>query len=254
VKKIDTIYKIFKNTKIKEEFIIIHSDIVSLAFNNFSLEKLWQIIFDGLGNDKTFIFPTFTFNRNKIWSYHESKSETGILSEYFRKNIATKRTVHPIHSVSIFGKNFKEIPNHNCSSSFGKGSIWEWLCTNKNVCNLSLGVKLDGGASICHFPEELIGVNYREYIEIKDKIYGYNKKLIKKKFSYYARKINKAGEGFNNWANCERDLLKAKIMKRKFYFQNRYPISVMNTREASQFIISRLKKNSSYIGKFYQKN
>ena len=97
MKKLDTIYKIFKNINIKEEFIIIHSDIVSLAFNNFSLEKLWQIIFDGLGNDKTFIFPTFTFNRNKIWSYHESKSETGILSEYFRKNIATKRTVHPIH-------------------------------------------------------------------------------------------------------------------------------------------------------------
>ena len=76
----------FKKIKIKESFIIIHSDITGLIFKNFSLEKLWNIIREGLGKNKTYIFPTFTFsNKHKTWSYKKSKSESGALSEYFRK-------------------------------------------------------------------------------------------------------------------------------------------------------------------------
>jgi len=251
--KIDTIYNIFKSLRIKEEFIIIHSDIVSLAFNDFSIQKLWQIIFDGIGKNKTYIFPTFTFSRKKIWDYHNSKSDTGILSEYFRKYISSRRTIHPVHSIAIYGNNFKEIPNHNCPSSFGKESVWEWLCNNKNVCNLSLGVKLEGGATICHYPEELIGVNYRKYIKITDKILGPNNKIIKKNFSYYARIIDQKVEGINDWSNCEKDLLKSKILKRSYYLKKKYPISVMNCREASNFIISKLKYDTSYIGKLIEK-
>jgi|694.fasta_scaffold134757_3 aminoglycoside 3-N-acetyltransferase len=250
----DDIYEIFKSIKIKEEFIIIHSDVVGLAFNNFSLAKLWDLIFYGLGANKTYIFPTFTFTRNKIWNYYQSKSETGILSEFFRKNISTKRTIHPVHSVSIFGKNANEIIDHNSESSFGKGSVWEWMCNNKDVCNLSLGVKLEGGATICHFPEEFVGVNYREFVHIKDKILGPGKKIIKRKFTYYGRKINRNGEGLNNWSNCEKDLLKSKILKRKFFLRDKYPISIMNANMASEFIISKLKKNPYYIGKFVEKN
>ena len=159
--KIDEIKKIFKSIKIKEDFIIIHSDIVGLGFRNFKISKLWDIIFSSLGKNKTYILPSFTFERKKNWDYKKSKSETGILSEYFRKNISSRRTIHPVHSVSIYGKHSSDIPEHNCQSSFGKGSVWEWLCKNKNVCNLSLGVELEGGATICHFPEEFVGVKYR---------------------------------------------------------------------------------------------
>ena len=81
-----------------------------------------------------------------IWDYKNTKSETGSLTEFFRDKISQKRTIHPIHSVSIFGPNYKDIPDHNCKSSFGLGSTWEWLSNNKNVCNLSMGIGLNGGA------------------------------------------------------------------------------------------------------------
>ena len=75
---------------IKEKHIIIHSDITGLVFKNFSVKKLWEIIFHSFGFNKTYIFPTFTFcfNKKKIWDYYKTKSETGILSEYFRTNVA----------------------------------------------------------------------------------------------------------------------------------------------------------------------
>ena len=81
-----------------------------------------------------------------------------------------------IHSVSIFGPNYKEIPDHNCKSSFGVGSTWEWLSNNKNVCNLSMGIGLNGGATICHYPEQKHKVDYRYFKFFETKII--DKKII----------------------------------------------------------------------------
>ena len=102
------IIKNLKKIKIKEKYVIIHSDITGLIFQDFSLDSLWKIIFECFGKNKTYIFPTFTFNlKNKIWDYSVTKSEAGVLSEFFRKKISKRRTIHPVHSVSIFGKNIK---------------------------------------------------------------------------------------------------------------------------------------------------
>ena len=233
-----------KKIKIKENFIIIHSDITGIIFQNFSLSELWKIIYKSFGKNKTYIFPTFTFKLdNNVWSYSKSKSECGILSEYFRKNIAVKRTIHPIHSVAIFGKNHKQIPDHNCSSSFGKNSTWEWLCSSKDVCNIALGLGLEGGATICHFPEEKQGVSYRQFKSLNTKVLGKDNKIIKKKFQYYARNKN----NINNWENCESDILKKKILKKYLFTENEYPIIKMNSYEVTNFILNKLKKDKNYL-------
>lgn len=253
MRTIDDVYQALKKLKIKEKFIIIHSDVVGLQFNNFSISKLWEIIFDAIGDDKTYLFPTFCFSNSKVWDYYKTPSDCGILSEYFRKNISLKRTIHPIHSLSIYGKNFLDIPDHDCASSFGQGSVWDWLCNNKDVCNLSLGVNLQGGATICHYSEEHVGVNYRNYLPIKKIILGKNNEKILSNFSYYARIENKNYYGSNNWTSCQNDLLKNKIMKRMHFFKKQYPISIMNAFQATQFIINKIKSNPNYIGKLYNK-
>ena len=82
------IIKNLKKIKIKEKYVIIHSDITGLIFQDFSLDSLWKIIFECFGKKKTYIFPTFTFNlKNKICDYSATKSEAGVLSEFFRKKI-----------------------------------------------------------------------------------------------------------------------------------------------------------------------
>ena len=60
--------KNLKKIKIKENFIIIHSDITGIVFRNFSLDKLWKIIFQSFGKNKTYIFPTFNFENNKKYN------------------------------------------------------------------------------------------------------------------------------------------------------------------------------------------
>lgn len=238
------IIKNLRKIKITENFIIIHSDITGLFFKNFSIEELWKMIFLSLGKDKTYIMPTFNLtNKKKIWKSLSSKSETGILSEYFRKKIALKRTIHPLHSVSIFGKNINKIKIKNSASSFGKGSIWEWICTSKDVCNLSFGLRLNGGATFCHYSEEIMRVNYREYIDLKIKVFNNKNKLQKKKFSYFGRKKNI----FNDWNRCEKDLYQNQLIKKYVFSENKYIITKMNTQKVTNFIINKLKKDNNYL-------
>ena len=94
--------------------------------------------------------------------------------------LLTKRTIHPLHSVAIYSKNSSKKLKHLSHSSFGKNSIWEWFSTSKNVCNVALGLDLDGGATFCHFAEEFLRVNYRQYVNLPGKVYDKRKKLIKK--------------------------------------------------------------------------
>ena len=238
------VIKNFKKIKIKENFIIIHSDITGLFFKNFSLEKLWKLIQKSLGDNKTYIFPTFTLhNKYNSWSYKRSKSECGALSEYFRKKIATRRTIHPIHSVAIYGKNQSKVPNHNSKSSFGKGSTWEWLCNSKDVCNLSLGLNLNGGGTFCHYSEEKNKISYREFKSIKLSIKGKNDKIIKKNFRYFSR-----SKGIrNNWNKCEKDLINEKLLKKFKFKENDYQIIKMNTFKVINFISKKIKKDNYYL-------
>ena len=67
-------------------------------------------------------------------------------------------------------------------------SSWEWLCKNKNVRNISIGIGFVGGSTFCHYSEEKSKVFYRKYKEIDTLVYDSKNKLIDKKFSFFARK------------------------------------------------------------------
>ena len=59
-----------------------------------------------------------------IWDYKNTKSETGSLTEFFRDKISQKGQYTQFTQFSIFSPNYKDIPDHNCKSSFGLGSTW----------------------------------------------------------------------------------------------------------------------------------
>ena len=99
----NNLYNIFKNLKFKEDFLIIHSDILSLYKFNFTLKNLFKIFKDTFGKNKTLIFPTFNFKNQKKWHLNRSVSESGSLSEYVRKNKKILRSLNPIHSIVIYG-------------------------------------------------------------------------------------------------------------------------------------------------------
>lgn len=251
VKKINNsislLKEIFREIFIEEEIVLIHSSLFLFRVRELKeLKEFCETLIELVGRDKTIIMPAFTpsFGKTKYWHYTESKSESGILSEYFRNKFADYRTVHPIHSLSIY--NNKKNIKHNCASSFGEGSAWEWICNN-NVCNLSIGVGLDGGGTICHFAEEHCNVYYRELIDLHGSVYDKNNIVINTNFKYFARKISESKKMYqNNWIKCEDDLIKSNIMKRQIY-NNSIHICMTNTIDATKFIINKIQSNSNYL-------
>ena len=243
------LHKILIEEKIEEKFIIIHSSLIPLGILSLKNIKTFWKIFEEINNNKyTVIMPSFTFKigRKKKWEYKNTKSEMGLLTEYFRKNIAYKRTIHPFHSICFNGPLEKLIPDHFSSSSFGKKSVWEWLCKRKDVLNLSIGLGLAGGATFVHYAEEISSVPYREFINLYNPVFDKKGILVPKKFTYYARKITKEVEGVNDWNIVEKDLIKNKILIKKKYKNLIY--SKMNTHTATDYIFNKLQKNSNYMG------
>ena len=54
----DKLKTFLSKISIKEDFIIIHSNVTGLVFPKFHLKELWEIIFNSFGKNKTYIFPT----------------------------------------------------------------------------------------------------------------------------------------------------------------------------------------------------
>ena len=120
----------------------------------------------------------------------------------------------------------------------------------KDVCNLSMGIGLDGGATISHYPEEKFKVNYRSYKSFNVKIIRKNEKVSIKKFSYFSRINNKNFTAQNYWKKCENDLIKKKIIKqikiKGIIFQK------MNSNKAVDYMLSQLKHDSNYLGRLIE--
>lgn len=241
--------KIFDDKKIKENFIILHTSLVPFEVTSLKEVKIfWKILNQIVHNKFTIIMPSFSLRVKKNWYQNRTESEMGLLTEYFRGKIATQRSIHPLHSVSMYGPHLKLIPKKISSSSFGKNSIWEWLCNRKDVLNISLGMGLAGGATFVHYAEELFKPSYRNLINLKLAVYDHNEKKINKRFSFFARKKNKYYEGVNYWKPVEKNLINSKIMIKKT-FHGKIIFTKMNTFEATRFLKKKLKKNIFYMGK-----
>ena len=84
----------------------------------------------------------------------------GVFSEYVRKKIGSKRSMHPIWSVSAFGKLSNYFTANISKHSFGHDSIWTRLI-NKNALSLHIDIDPRKSLSIIHYGEFMVGVPHR---------------------------------------------------------------------------------------------
>lgn len=98
------------------DVLFVHSDISvfgKLATEGKSqlLEALVGIFKKAVGKNGMIIMPTFSYSfyRDKVFDIEKTRSEVGVLTEYFRKQEGVLRTAQPNHSVAIFGKKKEEM-------------------------------------------------------------------------------------------------------------------------------------------------
>ena len=171
-------YKIAENVIIISDltlFIFIHK----LSYEDISL-FLKKIIEIFTKKRKSIIFPSFinpSFNKGVI-NLDILKSDSGVLSEIFRKFPGVKRTKNPYFSYCILGKNQKQFISIDPEYDWSKKSHLGWMEKNNISCFI-----------IGTFPENNPLVHRAEFIN-KDIIKYKQIKKFRNKIIYEGKKLN----------------------------------------------------------------
>jgi len=171
---------------------------------------------DVLGPDATILMPAFTFSfgESRVWDYNNSKSEVGALSEYFRKQEGTERTIHPFHSLSVSGKESEQFLSCKNLSSFGDGSPYDLLYESEAI-NIGLVTEFIGGATFLHHTEEIAQVPYRSYKDFEGDVFDRNGKKLCNTYKMYAREISRSHVYDNEWDKVWSHFVSEKLVIRE---------------------------------------
>lgn len=186
-KKILTQLEIKKNDK-----ILVNSNILNII-SNFKNKDLPKVIIKCLkkrvSSKGTLLFPTFNWNfcKGKTFDYRKTKSNTGALSNISLAMKDFKRSINPIYSFNVYGKDTKKIIQMKHRSCFGLDSPFGYLIKNKGK-NLFIDVDYKNALTFVHVAEEKVGVNYRFLKKFEGNYIDVNKKKKIKSYEMYVRK------------------------------------------------------------------
>lgn len=182
------------NLKInKGDYVFIHSSLKTLGdYKDNKYPNLFQMIkksiFELIGDNGLIVVPTFNFEFAKGIDFDVQNSlsiRMGAFSEYIRKLPLAHRTSHPMHSVSLLGKNSEIISQYEGETEFSEGSTFNFLIKKK--CKiLFLGDSFV--ETFFHVAEEKANVNYRFWKKLQGNVINKN---IKSNITikYFARNL-----------------------------------------------------------------
>ena len=164
--------------------------ILSTKKNRLKPQEIINSLIELVTPKGTLFFPTFNwgFCKGYAFNYLKTKSLTGSLGNLTLKRKDFLRSVNPIYSFSIYGKDKQKISKMSHKSCFGLNSPFGFLIKNGGK-NLFIDLDYKSALTYAHVAEETVGVNYR-YIKTFNGLY-YDRKNKKRKASYkmYVRKL-----------------------------------------------------------------
>jgi len=246
-KKILDLFDIKKNDR-----LLISSNLLPLLNKykeknkNFDHNIFLESLISKVGKDGTILIPSFNFDfcSGKTYDYNNSSPTTGALARIALKRNDFKRTIHPIHSFLVFGKDQKYLCNLKNISSFGPDSPFNYMHKNE-VKNFVIGINYKRTLTIDHYCEEVVGVDYRFLKEFKS--FYINEKREKKIKSYkmYVRKNPE--ESIETGINSILDDFLIKKNAYKNYNINNVEFNLVNLKIAADVLINDLKNNKKIL-------
>lgn len=91
----------------KGDKVLIHSSYKSLGCVAGGPDTLFDALQKAVGEEGILMFPTFTYAvcnaRNPVFDVKSTRSHSGALPELFRHRPGVRRSVHPTHSLAVWG-------------------------------------------------------------------------------------------------------------------------------------------------------
>ena len=174
--------------------IFVHSDIsifgkIQLLKRRDFLENIIKAFKQAIGPDGTLILPTFSYSfcENKVYDINNSRSKVGALTEYFRKLPDVKRTINPIFSVGVYGKQKEEYMGIG-KDCFDDESIFGKLLKNKAKV-VFFGAPFQSCTFMIYI-EQTFNVPYR-FIKKFNGIIKTEEREYRDEYTYYVRYLNR---------------------------------------------------------------
>jgi len=231
----------------KGDILNISSDLLPLICmvrknkEKFDVNLFLDKIIEKVGDEGTILIPTYNwdFCSGKIFDPKKTPSQVGSLGNIAIKRDDFIRTKHPIYSFCVKGKDSEYLYSLDPKNAFGKGTVFEYLY-HKRVKNLFIGLDYKKALTFVHFPEELVGVDYRYQKEFVSR-YLENGKILQKGYQFYVREPKK----------CKMTYIDEKLdsLLKEYWFNiiNGVYFGVVNLGEIGDIMINDLKTKKEIV-------
>ncbi len=181
-KKLEKLKKITSEKDIKEKLqsvglhegdvIMVHSSLSAIGFVKDGAATVVKAFKTFVGSNGTLVMPSFPargfnfnyLNTNPLFDLKFTRSKTGAVTEYFRRQPGVWRSLHPTDSVVAYGKNaeyitkdhFGQLTPYNSQSPFYK-------LIELNAKIVLLGVDLDSLTNLHTAEDAIPGFEYPVY-------------------------------------------------------------------------------------------
>ncbi|WP_270562930.1 AAC(3) family N-acetyltransferase [Clostridium beijerinckii] len=175
----------------KGDTLLVHSDVSvfgkPIRDKKLLLDSLVYALQEVVGRNGTIVMPTFTYSfcNGKIYDKKKSRSTVGALTEHFRNMEGVKRTIHPIFSFAIWGKNTEYLLDTS-KDSFDKNSVFGKIHSLGGKM-VSIGSTFEA-FTFMHYIEQSYGVPHR-YMKVFKGTIVENSKTYEDEYTYYVRSL-----------------------------------------------------------------
>ena len=160
---------IFRNCGVSQgDVVFLHSDaLVTAELHgndiNQNVDTLFGGITDLLGLEGTLVLPTFTYSATKgeVYNVQQTQSDVGLLTEFFRKRPAVRRSLNPIFSVAACGSKADSFSRSSANDCFGHDSCFG-LIYKYNSWIFTLGCSFDR-ITFIHYLDQIACVDHRYF-------------------------------------------------------------------------------------------
>lgn len=151
--------------------LFVHSSLRSIGYVEGGAETVIQALQDAVGRDGTVVIPTYYMPGGTIHGTCELKdyvfdprkngTHMGRIPEVFLTTPGIRRSIHPTHSVSAWGRHAQYLTesHHRAPSVFGVGSPWERVLGIPDAKVLGLGISM-GPVTFYHVVEDSLGSDF----------------------------------------------------------------------------------------------
>lgn len=148
--------------------IAVHSRLLSFGRIAGGAEAVYNALRSAVGRDGTLVFPTYSLPLRPDDVYDPvttPSSGMGALPEYVRSRPDAQRTLCPMHGHVAVGPKAEALMAVDPLVSVGRGSSFDWM-GEAGFYLLLLGCTAQEGATFFHHVEAVVGVPYREWIDV----------------------------------------------------------------------------------------